>query len=91
MSTDRPAAESRVIRVLAYMVAGIVLAAVAAFIAVIIGTFANAGTEHWAEQGVWPIVLVFPLIALPIGILLIIAIMILSAVRRSRQAREKSS
>ncbi len=90
VSTERPVIEHRVERALAYMVAGVVIASIAAFIAVMIGTFVNAGTPHWAEQGIWPFVLVFPLIGSrsvrPAHRLLIV-----NGVRRRRDARQKSS
>ncbi|MRG61007.1 hypothetical protein GE115_14195 [Agromyces sp. CFH 90414] len=87
MTDQAPIADHRVERVLAYMVAGTVVASIIAFIAVMIGSFANAGDTGWAEQGIWPIVLVFPLIGLPIGFILLIVLLVVNGARRRREAR----
>jgi hypothetical protein len=82
--------DHRAERILAYMVAGTVGASIIAFFAVMIGTFANADNPGWAEQGIWPAVLVFPLIGLPIGFLLLVALLIVNGIRRSRESRRDS-
>lgn len=69
------------------MVAGVIGASVLAFLCVIIGTAAGAGADDGFSQGIWPFVIMFPLVGLPIGFVLIIALIIASSVRRSRAAR----
>ena len=88
MTSQSPIVDHRAERVLAYMVAGTVGASIIAFFAVMIGTFVNANTPGWAGEGVWPIVLVFPLIGLPIGFVLRVVLLIVNGVRRSREARQ---
>lgn len=90
MTSQSPVIDHRAERILAYMVAGTVGASIIAFFAVMIGTFANADAPGWAEEGIWPAVLVFPLIGLPIGFLLLVALLIVNGVRRSRESRRSS-
>lgn len=90
MTSQSPVIDHRTERVLAYMVAGTVGASIIAFFAVMIGTFANSGETGWAEEGIWPFVLVFPLIGLPIGFLLLVALLIVNGLRRSRESRQAS-
>lgn len=78
----------RLERVFAYMVAAVIGASILAFIIVIIGTVAGAGANDGMSQGAWPFIFMFPLVGLPIGFVLIIALMIISSVRRSRAARQ---
>lgn len=78
---------NRVERVLAYMVAAIIVLSLASFVALIIGTAAGVQREEFAT-GVWPVVTVLPLIGLPIGFVLIIVLLIVSAVRRGRAAKD---
>ena len=59
-----------------------------AFVAVIIGTATGAGADGGFGRGVWPIVLTLPLFGLPLGFLLIIALLVMTGVRRSREARQ---
>lgn len=75
-------------RALAYMAAGLVLLSVAAIVAVVVGTAAGVGPHDGFSRGAWPVVLVIPLIALPLGFLLIVALLIISTARRSRMNRE---
>lgn len=70
------------------MVAGVIGASILAFIAIMIGTVAGVGANDGFSHGVWPFVFMFPLIGLPIGFLLIIGLMVISSLRRSRAARE---
>lgn len=88
MSSQDPVTDHRVERVLAYMVAATVGLSVIAFFAVMIGTFAGVGADDGFSQGVWPLVLVLPMIGLPIGFLLLIALLIVNGVRRSRESRQ---
>jgi hypothetical protein len=71
------------------MVAGVVGLSILAFLAVILGTAAGVGANDGFSQGIWPAVLTLPLFGLPIGFLLVIALMIVSGLRRAREARQK--
>lgn len=68
------------------MMLSIVAVSIAAFLAVIIGTAAGLTAKDFAG-GVWPTVFTLPLVGLPIGFLLIVALLITTGIRRSREAR----
>lgn len=72
-------------RILAFMVASAIGLSILAFIAVIVGT--AAGVTDFGV-GVWPVVIVLPTVGLPIGLLLIIALIVISGIRRGREARD---
>ena len=72
-------------RIIAYMIVAIVGLSIVAFFAVIIGTCAGM-TGPDVAQGVWPAVAYAPLIGLPIGFVLIVAILVLGIRRRGREA-----
>ena len=74
-------------RVLAYMVASLIVLSLAAFIALIVGTAVGLERDDFA-QGIWPTITILPLIGLPIGFVLIIVLLVVSAVRRGRAARD---
>ncbi|MFK4730887.1 hypothetical protein ROT00_14455 [Agromyces mediolanus] len=90
MSTDRPTSENRVERILAYMVAGSVGLSVLCIFAVLIATAAGAGADDGFSRGVWPVVFFVPVVGLPLGFLLLVVLLIVNAVRRSREARTGS-
>jgi hypothetical protein len=69
------------------MVMGMVGLSVVAFFVIILGTAMGAGTNNGFSQGIWPTVFILPVIALPIGILLMLVLMIVSMRRRSREAQ----
>jgi hypothetical protein len=71
-------------RIMAYMIVAIVGLSIVAFFAVIIGTFAGMTGPDFAV-GIWPAVAYLPLVGLPIGLLLIIALLIISIRRRGRE------
>ena len=71
-------------RVLAYMVASSIGLAILAIIALLIAGLAGIKTG----EGVWLTVVVLPPIGLALGVLLIIALVIVSALRRARAARD---
>ncbi|THG35740.1 DUF2207 domain-containing protein [Glaciibacter flavus] len=77
-------------RILAFMMAGVIGLSILAFIAVIIGTASGMQGPDFT-RGVWPAVLIFPLIGFPIGIILLIVFLIMSSVRRSREIRQERS
>jgi hypothetical protein len=80
----------RVERTLAYMVAGVILLSLASFVALVAGTSAGLVGDDFA-QGVWPMVVILPLIGLPVGFALIIVLLVISAVRRGRAAKDASN
>lgn len=81
---------SRVERTLAYMVAGVILLSLASFVALLSGTSAGLTGDDFA-QGVWPMVVILPLIGLPVGFALIVVLLVVSAVRRGRAATDASN
>lgn len=84
MSKQTPGADvpvRRIDRILAFMALGITLLAIVCFFAVILAR--PLGVTDFSA-GIWPLVVVLPLIALPIAFLLIVALLIMSFVRRSR-------
>jgi hypothetical protein len=89
VTTQIPHDPGRLERILAYMVAGVVGLSILAFLAVILGTALGVGDDDGFSQGVWPAVLTLPLFGLPLGFLLIIALMVSSGLRRAREARQK--
>jgi hypothetical protein len=91
VSDSGPITQHRAERVLAFMFVGIIGISILAFIAVMIGTLAGAGEDDGFSQGVWPIVLTLPLFGLPIAFLLLIALLIVNGVRRTRASRAGSS
>lgn len=65
------------------MAATVIGLSVLAIIAVLIGSAAGADPR----TPPWPTIITLPLIAFPLGILLILAFVVTSAVRRGREAR----
>jgi di/tricarboxylate transporter len=73
----------RVERALATMSATVIGLAVIAIAAILIGNASGADFS----QGFWTVIVAIPLIALPIGLLLLISFIIVSGVRRQRASR----
>ena len=71
----------RIDRILAYMALGLTVASIACFFAVILAK--PLGVTDLGE-GLWPLVVVLPLIALPVAFVMIVVLLIMSFVRRSR-------
>ena len=84
MAENTPVTVHRTERVLAYMVASSIGLAILAIVALLIAGVARIDTT----SGIWLSVVVLPPIGLAIGVLLIIALVIVSAIRRSRAARD---
>lgn len=74
----------RIDRILAFMALGLTVLSIVCFFAVVLAR--PAGVVDFG-QGLWPTIIVMPLIALPIAFLLIVALLIMSFVRRSRANR----
>jgi hypothetical protein len=74
---------SRLERILASMVVATVGLSIASFFAIIIATWQGFDRGDFG-QGIWPIITMIPLIGLPAGFLLILALLLVST-RRRRQ------
>jgi ABC-type dipeptide/oligopeptide/nickel transport system permease component len=85
-----PINDNRRERLLAFMVIGTIGLSLLAFFAIILGTAVGAGANNGFSQGIWPTIFILPIIALPIGIVLILVLLILNTVRRSREANGTS-
>jgi hypothetical protein len=75
---------NRIERILAYILASAIGLSILAIIAVIAGT--GLGVRNF-DEGVWPVLIVLPTVGLPIGFALVVALLIVSAMRRSRSAK----
>lgn len=82
-----PATANRSQRIMAYLIAALVIVSLASFVAVIVGTAMGAGAEDGFSQGLWPIVIMLPLFALPAAMLLTIALLVISNVTRKNGNR----
>ncbi len=71
----------RIDRILTFMALGLTILSIVCFFAVIIAR--PAGVTDFSA-GVWPTVVVLPLVALPIAFVLIVVLLVMSFVRRSR-------
>jgi len=87
MPEDSFVMSHRLERVLAYMVAAVIVISLASFVALIIATGSGLGRDDFAT-GIWPMITMMPLIGLPIGFVLIITLLVVSAVRRGRAAKD---
>jgi len=85
VAKETPVTIHRNERIMAYMIVAIIGLSIVAFFAVIIATFAGMQGPDFAV-GIWPAVAYMPLIGLPIGLLLIITLIVLSARRRGKEA-----
>ena len=85
MANDTPILGNRLERILAFMVLAAIGLSIIAFVAVIIGT--AVGVRDFSV-GVWPLAIVLPGIGLPLGLILVIALIVISAVRRGRESKD---
>jgi len=67
------------------MVAASIGMSILAFLAIIIAT--AAGVTNFGE-GIWPVIIVLPLVGLPIGLVFMITLFIVSAIRRGRESKD---
>jgi hypothetical protein len=72
-------------RILAYMLATAIGASILAILAIIIAT--GAGVRNFGE-GIWPVVIMLPYVGLPIGFIIVITLLVVSSIRKSRAARD---
>lgn len=87
MSTSTPGGDvpvRRLDRILAFMSLGLAVVSIGCFFAIMIAR--PAGVTDFS-QGVWPVIAVLPLIALPLAFLMILALLIMTFVRRARANR----
>ena len=88
MSSPKNAPEtptSRIDSILAYAALGLAALSVACFFAIIIGT-ALGMTQQDFLAGAWPVVAALPMYGLPLAFIFIIALLVLSFVRKGRAA-----
>jgi len=90
MSSAESTEPSTTERVLAAMIVGVVGLSILAFFAIIIGTWQGMDSDGFSA-GVWPMVTMTPLFGLPIGFVLIIALLVISTRRRRAQGPDDSS
>ncbi|MDR6971276.1 hypothetical protein [Leifsonia shinshuensis] len=83
MTQQTPPPASRLQRILAYIIAALVIVSLVCIAAILIGTAAGQFAAQGSGQGLWPTVFLFPYAALPIAFILIIVLLIVSA-RRNR-------
>ncbi|WP_309069715.1 multidrug ABC transporter ATPase [Microbacterium sp.] len=88
MSTNSPADPPvrRIDRILAFMALGIAVLSVLCFFAIMISTAAGMQHDDYAN-GIWPIVAVLPMVGLPLAFGLILALLIMSIIRRGKAGR----
>jgi hypothetical protein len=77
-------------RILAYMIAAAVGLSVLCFVALIIATAVGTTAEQFSAAP-WPTVVVLPAIGLPIGLVLMVALLIITAIRRGRESKDARS
>ena len=80
MPTEAERPVSRVERILAFMSLGLLILSIVCFFAVMIGSSAGADMR----SGVWPTVGVLLYVAPPVAFACLVAVLIMSFVRRSR-------
>lgn len=76
----------RIQRVLAYMMASMIGVSILALFALVFGNVIGLDAAGFAS-GAWPVILVLPLYALPFGFLCFIALIIVVAGTRAREAK----
>lgn len=74
-------------RIVAAIVAVLVMVSLGCVAAILIGSAIGGMPQQGSGQGLWPTIFLFPLIALPVGFLLIIALILVTGRQRSRTAR----
>ena len=90
MAKETPVTIHRNERVLAFMIAGIVGLSIVAFLTVIIATASGLPGNQF-RGGFWQAVALLPGVGLPIGFVLIIVLIVISGIRRSREAKSTTA
>ncbi|CAN5211934.1 hypothetical protein BH09ACT5_BH09ACT5_24540 [soil metagenome] len=88
MANDAPIISRRPERILAFMVASAIGLSIICFLAVIIGTALGAREDQLEGVGIWRLVGVLPLIGLPIAAVLLVALIVVSGIRRGRESKD---
>lgn len=89
MSTKQPAEEPpvrRIDRILTFMSLGIVVLSVVCFFVILIASASGMQAEDFSA-GLWPVVAMVPMIGLPIGFVMMLALIIMTMIRRGRAAK----
>lgn len=76
----------RLDRILAFTALGIAAASVICFFVIIIGTAVGMDRRDFGE-GLWPVVAAIPYWGLPLAFVMIIALLIMSFIRKGRASR----
>ncbi len=87
MASDIPINDHRLERILAFMVASAIGLSIVSFLAVIIASGVGVTGEQFSQPP-WPTIIVLPVIGLPVGVIVLVALLIVSALRRGREARD---
>lgn len=84
MANDTPVPLNRIERILRNMI----ISSAGLSVIAILATFVAGIARVDVNQGVWPVVVVLPLIGLPLAFLLVIVFLAFSILRRRRLARD---
>lgn len=82
--TPPPPPVSRVQRVLGYVIASVIGLAIFSIAALLIG----AATKQNTSVGMWQVLNFIPLLALPLGLILVLVLLGITFARRSRTAKD---
>ena len=88
MAKNNPVDVNRNERILAYMLASSIGLSILAIIAILVGT--GVGVRDF-DEGIWPVIIMLPNIGFPLGIILLVVLVVVSARRKSRAARDASN
>lgn len=84
MSLQTPRPVSRVQRILAYIIAALVVLSLVAIAALIAGYALGAAAAQGTGQGIWPTVMFIPMIGLPVAFVLILVLLGISLIGRGK-------
>jgi len=70
------------------MLASAIGLSILAIIAILVGT--GVGVRDF-DEGIWPVIIMLPNIGFPLGIILLVVLVVVSARRKSRAARDASN
>jgi putative flippase GtrA len=87
VASETPITNHRLERFLAFFVASAIGLSILCFVALIIATGVGVTAAQFSNAP-WPTVIVLPAIGLPLGLVLMIALIIISGLRRGREARD---
>ena len=79
----------RIDRILTFMSLGVIVLSVAFFFALLIADAAGLESDDFG-RGAWPVVATVPMIGLPVGFVLIFALLIMSMIRKGRATDQRS-